>query len=45
MKNYDDKSFWLATYGEYIPNPAIKGGFESGYRHHRWGFHWLIYGI
>ena len=25
MKNYDDKSFWLATYGEYIPNPPLKG--------------------
>jgi glycine/D-amino acid oxidase-like deaminating enzyme len=25
MKDYHDKSFWLATYGEYIPNPALQG--------------------
>ncbi len=25
MKDYTDKSFWLATYGEYIPNPALQG--------------------
>lgn len=23
MKDYSDKSFWLATYGEYNPNPAL----------------------
>jgi len=26
MKDYSDKSFWLATYGEYTPNPPVKGG-------------------
>jgi glycine/D-amino acid oxidase-like deaminating enzyme len=25
MKDYSDKSFWLATYGEYAPNPALQG--------------------
>ena len=25
MKDYSDKSFWLATYGEYIPNPSLQG--------------------
>ena len=25
MKDYSDKSFWLATYGDYIPNPALQG--------------------
>jgi len=25
MKDYTDKSFWLATYGEYIPDPALQG--------------------
>ena len=25
MKDYSDKSFWLATYGEYTPNPPVKG--------------------
>ena len=38
MKDYSDKSFWLATYGEYIPSPllAVKtshpevaGGFQA----------------
>jgi glycine/D-amino acid oxidase-like deaminating enzyme len=24
MKDYRDKSFWLATYGVYTPNPALK---------------------
>jgi len=24
MKDYSDKSFWLATYGEYTPNPPVK---------------------
>jgi len=23
MKDYSDKSFWLATYGEYTPNPPV----------------------
>jgi glycine/D-amino acid oxidase-like deaminating enzyme len=23
MKDYSDKSFWLATYGEYVPNEAL----------------------
>jgi len=26
MKDYSDKSFWLATYGKYMPNPPVKGG-------------------
>jgi len=25
MKDYSDKSFWLATYGDYAPNPALQG--------------------
>ena len=25
MKNYSDKSFWLATYGDYLPNPPLQG--------------------
>jgi glycine/D-amino acid oxidase-like deaminating enzyme len=25
MKDYSDKSFWLATYGDYIPNPPLQG--------------------
>ena len=25
MKDYSEKSFWLATYGEYTPNPPVKG--------------------
>jgi glycine/D-amino acid oxidase-like deaminating enzyme len=25
MKDYSDKSFWLATYGEYVPNPSLQG--------------------
>jgi glycine/D-amino acid oxidase-like deaminating enzyme len=25
MKDYSDKSFWLATYGDYTPNPALQG--------------------
>jgi glycine/D-amino acid oxidase-like deaminating enzyme len=25
MKDYSDKSFWLATYGDYFPNPALQG--------------------
>ncbi len=25
MKDYSDKSFWLATYGEYTPNPPLQG--------------------
>jgi glycine/D-amino acid oxidase-like deaminating enzyme len=25
MKDYSDKSFWLATYGEYIPNHPLQG--------------------
>jgi glycine/D-amino acid oxidase-like deaminating enzyme len=25
VKNYNDKSFWLATYGDYTPNPALQG--------------------
>ena len=25
MKDYRDKSFWLATYGEYLPNEALQG--------------------
>jgi glycine/D-amino acid oxidase-like deaminating enzyme len=25
MKDYSDKSFWLATYGEYYPNPPLQG--------------------
>ena len=25
MKDYSDKSFWLATYGDYVPNPALLG--------------------
>jgi len=25
MKDYRDKSFWLAIYGEYIPNPPLQG--------------------
>ena len=25
MKDHSDKSFWLATYGEYIPNLPLQG--------------------
>ena len=25
MKDYSDKSFWLATYGDYLPNPPLQG--------------------
>ncbi len=25
MKDYSDKSFWLATYGDYVPNPSLQG--------------------
>jgi glycine/D-amino acid oxidase-like deaminating enzyme len=25
MKDYSDKSFWLATYGSYVPNPPLQG--------------------
>lgn len=25
MKDYSDKSFWLATYGQYTPNPPLEG--------------------
>lgn len=25
MKDYADKSFWLATYGSYTPNPSLQG--------------------
>ena len=25
MKDYSDKSFWLATYGAYTPNPPVQG--------------------
>jgi glycine/D-amino acid oxidase-like deaminating enzyme len=25
MKDYSDKSFWLATYGPYTPNPPVQG--------------------
>ena len=25
MKDYSDKSFWLATYGTYTPNPPVQG--------------------
>jgi glycine/D-amino acid oxidase-like deaminating enzyme len=25
MKDYSDKSFWLATYGEYVPNSPLQG--------------------
>jgi glycine/D-amino acid oxidase-like deaminating enzyme len=25
MKDYSDKSFWLATYGSYTPNPPLQG--------------------
>lgn len=25
MKDHSDKSYWLATYGEYLPNPALQG--------------------
>jgi glycine/D-amino acid oxidase-like deaminating enzyme len=25
MKDYSDKSFWLATYGDYVPSPALHG--------------------
>jgi glycine/D-amino acid oxidase-like deaminating enzyme len=25
MKDYSDKSFWLATYGDYVPNPKLLG--------------------
>ena len=25
MKDYADKSFWLATYGHYTPNPSLQG--------------------
>lgn len=28
MKDYSDKSFWLATYGPYTPNPALEGGLQ-----------------
>ena len=25
MKDYSDKSFWLATYGGYDPSPSLQG--------------------
>ncbi len=25
MKDYSDKSYWLATYGDYLPNPPLQG--------------------
>ena len=28
MKDYSDKSFWLATYGAYSPNPPLQGDLE-----------------
>ena len=28
MKDYSDKSFWLATYGTYSPNPPLQGDLE-----------------
>ncbi|MFZ5908590.1 MAG: NAD(P)/FAD-dependent oxidoreductase [Chloroflexota bacterium] len=28
MKDYSDKSFWLAAYGAYIPNPPVRGDLE-----------------
>jgi glycine/D-amino acid oxidase-like deaminating enzyme len=28
MKDYSDKSFWLATYGEYNPNPPLQGDLD-----------------
>jgi glycine/D-amino acid oxidase-like deaminating enzyme len=28
MKDYSDKSFWLATYGAYTPSPALQGDLE-----------------
>jgi len=28
MKDYSDKSYWLATYGDYLPNPALQGDIE-----------------
>ncbi len=29
MKDYSDKSFWLATYGDYLPNPALQGDINT----------------
>ncbi len=28
MKDYSDKSFWLAAYGAYTPNPPVEGDLE-----------------
>jgi glycine/D-amino acid oxidase-like deaminating enzyme len=28
LKDYRDKSFWLATYGDYIPSPALQGNIK-----------------
>lgn len=28
MKDYSDKSFWLATYGAYTPNPPVQGDLD-----------------
>lgn len=28
MKNYSEKSFWLAAYGAYTPNPPVQGDLE-----------------
>lgn len=28
MKDHRDKSFWLANYGAYIPNPALAGNIK-----------------
>ena len=29
MKDYSDKSFWLAAYGPYTPNPPLKGDMSA----------------
>jgi glycine/D-amino acid oxidase-like deaminating enzyme len=29
MKDYSDKSFWLATYGAYTPNPPVQGSLST----------------
>jgi glycine/D-amino acid oxidase-like deaminating enzyme len=29
MKDYADKSFWLATYGDYVPNPPLRGAINA----------------
>jgi glycine/D-amino acid oxidase-like deaminating enzyme len=29
MKDYSDKSFWLAAYGPYTPNPPVKGDISA----------------